>query len=156
MVLDLAAYYHMLREKAWIIITCALVGVVLGGAYIIRTPKVYAATAEVEVNQEQNKVVNIENVTSEDLSSTELLKTIEASLASRALMARVVEKMKLNGPILGLPANPPVPYTTDYLAARLQDAVTVKLIRATRLIDVTVENTDPYSAMVIAGEIVKQ
>jgi capsular exopolysaccharide synthesis family protein len=150
MVLDLAMYYHMLREKAWIIVTCALVGVVLGGAYIIHTPKIYEATAEVEVNQEQTKVVNIQNVTSEDLSSLELLKTIETSLYSRALMERVVEKLNLKGQNLGLPANPPVPYTTANLAQHLQDAVSV------RLIDVTVEHTDPYAAMVIAGTIVKE
>ncbi len=156
MVIDLAAYYHLLREKAWILISCALVGVALGGAYIIRTPKIYAATAEVEVNQEQNKVVNIQNVTSEDLSSLELLKTIEANLWSRALMERVVDKLPLTAENLRLPPNPAVPYTKTYLAEQLQRAVTVNLIRGTRLIDVTAESPDPALAQAIAGAIVSE
>ena len=155
-VIDLAGYYHLLREKAWIIICCVLVGVTLGGAYIMRTPKIYAATAEVEVNQEQNKVVNIQNVTSEDLSSLELLKTIEQNLSSRALMERVVDKLQLNGGHFDLPPNPPEPYTRTYLAEQLQKNIKVNLIRGTRLIDVTVENRLPGVAQAIAGAIVTE
>lgn len=150
------AYYHLLREKAWIIVTCALAAVALGGVYIIRTPKIYASTAEVQVNQEQNKVVNIQNVTSEDLSSLELLKTIEQNLSSRALMERVVEKLQLNAQKLNLAPDPAVPYTTAYLAEQLQKVVTVKLIRGTRLIDVTAESTDPALAQYIANAIVSE
>jgi capsular exopolysaccharide synthesis family protein len=154
--IDLAAYYHLLREKAWIIITCVLVALALGGAYLIRTPKIYASTAEVEVNQQENKVVNIQNVTSEDLSSLELLKTIEQNLASRALMQRVIEKLQLTPKHLGLSPNPPVPYTEAYLAEQLQKSVTVTLIRGTRLIAVTAESTDASLAQTIAATIVSE
>jgi capsular exopolysaccharide synthesis family protein len=155
-VIDLASYYHLLREKAWIIVSCVLVALTLGGAYIMHTRKVYAATAEVEVNQEQNKVVNIQNVTSEDLSSLELLKTIEANLSSRTLMERVVDRLQLNASTFNLPPNPTVPYTKTYLAEQLQKTVRVNLIRGTRLIDVTVENTNPEAAQNIAGAIVSE
>jgi len=153
---DFMAYYHLLREKAWIIVTCALAAVALGGVYIIRTPKVYASTAEVQVNQEQNKVVNIQNVTSEDLSSLELLKTIEQNLSSRALMERVVDKLDLNAQKLNLAPDPAVPYTKAYLGEQLQKVVLVKLIRGTRLIDVTAESTDPAMAQFIANAIVSE
>ncbi len=69
LVTDLAAYYHLLREKAWVIITCVLVAVALGGAYVIRSPKIYAASAVVLVNQSEDKVVNIQEISTEDLAS---------------------------------------------------------------------------------------
>jgi capsular exopolysaccharide synthesis family protein len=158
MVIDLAAYYHMVREKAWVIITCVLVALALGGAYVIHSPKVYAASAVVLVNQSEEKVVNIQQVTSDDFSSTELLKTMEQNLTNRALLERVVGVLKLTPAQLDLPpraAGLP-PYTTSELARALQDHVGAQLERGTRLIIVTAENEDPGLAQSIASAIVEQ
>ena len=156
MAIDLAAYYHMLREKAWIVITCALVAAALGGAYVLRTPKVYQSTAGVQVEQAEHKVVNIEDVSSEDLGSLELLRTIEQNLSNHTLMERVVSTMGLTATEVGLPPNPRVPYNVSDIADALGRNVSVKLVRNTRLIGVSAANTSPELAQRIASTIVEQ
>jgi capsular exopolysaccharide synthesis family protein len=157
MVIDLSAYYHMVREKAWVIITCVLVTAALGGAYVIRSPKIYAASAVVLVNQSEEKVVNIQQVAAEDLTSAELLKTMEQNLTNRSLLARVVTSLNLNASQLFLPPRPGGrPYSVDELAKALQDTVSARLVRGTRLITVTAENQDPGLAQSIASSIVEQ
>jgi capsular exopolysaccharide synthesis family protein len=156
MVIDLAAYYHMLREKAWVIIICVLVAVALGGAYVIRSPKIYAASAVVLVNQSEDKVVNIQEISSEDLASAEQLKTMEQNLTNRALLGRVVQALKLTPDALALPPRATPPYTTDELARTLQNDVSAQIQRGTRLITVTAENENPWIAQSIASAIVDQ
>jgi capsular exopolysaccharide synthesis family protein len=158
MVIDLAVYYHMLREKAWVIITCVLVMAALGGAYVIRSPRIYEASAVVLVNQAEEKVVNIQQIASEDLSSAELLKTMEQNLTNRALLGRVVTTLKITPAQLRLPARSSAlpPYSTDELAKALQDSVSARLVRGTRLITISAENEDPGLAQSIASAIVDQ
>ena len=59
---DFPAIYHMIREKAWLVLLAVVVCCLLAGAYIMQTPKIYAASTIVEVEQGQRKVVNIQDI----------------------------------------------------------------------------------------------
>lgn len=154
--IDFREIYHLLREKAWLISLCAVLAFLAGGAYVIRTPKIYAAQTNVQVDQAQRKVVNIQDVSSEDLASLELLKTIEQNLSSNTLLAIVINTMKLDGDALGLPSRPGRAYSENELVKTLSGAVNVKLMRGTRLISITVESTRPELAQQLSLGIVKQ
>src|SRR2546426_12344432 len=83
--------YHVLLEKAWIVLFCFIVAVFLTGAYLKRAPRIYAAGVVLQVEQEEARVMKIEKIQGEDLRWPDILKTIEQTLQSRSLFERVVE-----------------------------------------------------------------
>src|SRR6267378_236206 len=93
--LDFRTLYHILREKFWVIAISLLAVGCVTAAYLYRAPKIFAAKVVLQVEQEEQKVINIQSVQKEDLQSVEFLKTVEQTLQSRALLSRVVETNKL-------------------------------------------------------------
>ena len=154
--IEFPAIYHMVKEKAWLIAVCVVVASCLAGVYITTTPKIYSAQTMVEVEQGERRVVNIQDIKMEDLSSLEELKTIEQNLSSSALLEGVVQALKLTSEQVGLRARPEKPYTDSELVDALGDAVSVHLVRGTRLIAVVAENHDPALAQQISAEVVRQ
>ena len=153
--IDVHRAWNVLRSKLWLLVLCVLVALLLGGAYILRSPRIYAATTTVQVEQAQANVLKIEQVTSEDLGSAEVLKTIERNLSSGVLLQEVIRSLKLTPEQLGLPARPDG-YADNELLRQLERSVSAKLVRGTRLLTVTVQNRDPQIAQQISIEIVKQ
>src|SRR6185369_5332328 len=88
--LDFRAIYHILRDKSWIILVCVLTVGCVTGAYLYRAPRIYAARVVLQVEQEEQKVINIQAVQKEDLQSIEFLKTVEQKLQNRSLFAQVI------------------------------------------------------------------
>ena len=135
------------------IVLSVLVAGLLAAGYIMRTPKVYAAYTIVQVDQARRKVVNIEEISREDFSSLELMKTIERNMVSTALFKRLSEKLPPEK--LGLP--PSVrPYSENELIENLRSRVSVRLIRGTRLITVTAEHQEPTIARDISQMLVNE
>src|ERR1051325_1504671 len=87
--------YHVVLEKAWIVLSCFLIGLFLTGAYLKRAPRIYAASVVLQVEQEEARVMKIEKVQAEDLRWPDILKTIEQTLQSRSLFERVVDTNNL-------------------------------------------------------------
>jgi len=143
--IDFLGIYYMLREKAWLIVLSTLFVMLLGGAYIMRTPRIYAADTVVQVEQAQHKIVNIQDISNEDLNSLELLKTIELNLGNKVLVQRLYKDMKLTPAQIGLSPRQ-VPYSENELIGTLQKNISVKLQRGTRLITITAENQVPELA----------
>lgn len=143
--IDFRAVYHMLREKLWLIVLSTVVVALFGGAYIMRTPKIYAAITTVQVEQAQRKVVNIQDINSEDLTSLELLKTIEQNLGNKVLIQRLIIDGKLTPEKVGLKTRSQ-PYSENERIEALQKRITVKLQRGTRLISIVAENEIPELA----------
>lgn len=153
--IDFRTIYYNLREKAWILVASAGLGALIGAAYVVVTPTKYAAETIVQVEQAPSKVINIQEVNSEDLGSDELLKTIEQGLSSPALLRRVIRERKLDGAALGL-SRRSEPYTENELIRALDRSVTAKLVRGTRLIGVAAENRRPALAQEISMAIVEE
>lgn len=152
--IDFRAIYYNLREKARLLALCAGLGALLGIGYVVVKPTKYAAETIVQVEQAPPRVINIQEITTEDLASDELLKTIEQGLTSPALLSRVIRESKLDGAALGL-AQRPEPYSENELIRALDRSVAAKLIRGTRLIRVVAENKRPDLAQKISMAIVE-
>ena len=156
--IDFRRIYHLLREQAWFIALCTAGFVVLGLAYILHARTIYASRAALVVEQEDRKVTNTlldsQDVTQNDLHTLEVMKTVEQGLTSDALVLRVIQANGLAANPHFLPVRMDKPYTDDELLLAFSKAVTVKLRRGTRLIDVTAESDSPLLAKQIAQSLV--
>jgi succinoglycan biosynthesis transport protein ExoP len=154
--LDYRGIYAMLRDRAWVVALCFL-AVGLGTATVLeRSPSIYASKTVLLVEPEDAKVVDIQRVQADEYLSIEALKTVEQTLENAGLVERVIEANDLgHDPRLGAPAGD-VPLTREQLVAKLSKMIEVKLRRGTRLIDITVENTDPAFTTLVANSLVTE
>ncbi len=144
---DLPALYRLLRRYAWLIIACVLLGGGLAAAYLVYTPKIYAATSVVQVEPQEAAVLNIQNVGKEDLGASEGLRTIEQSLSNREVILRVIEQCGLEKLPGFFPTKHGKPMPREEMVSSFRDHLTVKLRKGTRLIDLTLEDADPKLAL---------
>ncbi len=155
--IDFRIIYYTLRERAWVIGLCLLIAAIGTTAYLLRAPKIYESNLILQVEQEEQKILNIQRLQQEDPQTAEFLKTIEQSLGSRALLERVMDTNNLaSHPRFADPEpGQPAP-TREQLVERLSKVIETKLRKGTRLIDVKVEHTDPQLTAVIANSLVEQ
>ncbi|HXI53033.1 MAG TPA: polysaccharide biosynthesis tyrosine autokinase [Candidatus Saccharimonadales bacterium] len=154
--IDFRKLYYTLRERIWVIALCLLVAGLGITAYLIRAPRIYVSRLVLQVEQGEQKILNIQRVQQEDPQSLEFLKTVEQTLQSRSLLERVLETNNLAGdPRFVRMDDGPRP-TQEQLVTRLSRMVEAKLRKGTRLIDVKVEHTDPQIAALIAGSVYRE
>ncbi len=150
------ALYHLLRRRAWLLITCLVVAAMSGAAWLSKTPKIYAARTVVQVEQSEQQVINIQSIAPEDLSTMELLKTIEQNFMSSDLLLRAVKNSGLATDPRFLQGAAPGALSDDSLLRRVSNQISVKLRRGTRLIDITAQHTSPEVAQILAQSLVKE
>ena len=155
--IDFRTLYYMLRERTWMIGLCLLVAGIGTAVYLVRAPRIYAARLVLQVEQEEQKILNIQRVQAEDPQSLEFLKTVEQTLQSRTLLERVLETNRLaDHPRFLLPKDRTPAPTREKLVTLLSRMVDAKLRKGTRLIDVRVEHPDPALAATIANSLIAE
>ena len=95
--------YLLLVSRLWIIAFALAVFLGLAMWFIMRSPATFEARAVVQVEQKPQKIIVMEDVTSEDFKSAEILKTVEQSFTSRSLFLRVIQSEKLAGDLIFTP-----------------------------------------------------
>lgn len=152
---DLRTLWHVLVDNVrWIALTVAVAGLI-GGIYLVRTGKTFAATTTVQVEQEQRMLVKADAQRADGRAGDEVLKTIEQNLQNPALFLRLIRRDDFAHDPAFLPG-------TDRAGSesRMQDAlkgkITVNIRRGTRLIDITVEDSNPAMAQKIANALVDE
>ena len=154
--IDFPRLYHLLREKAWLIALCTIGVFLLAGIYLLRAPKIYASRATIMVEQQESKVVNIQDVTQDDLKALEVMKTVEQSLGTDALMLRVAKVNQLPSNPNFLPPREGQSYSDDELIRALSDSLRIRVRRGTRLIDITAESRAPALARQLAQSVIEE
>jgi capsular exopolysaccharide synthesis family protein len=157
---DQQADFHnliqVLLDRIWLIALCMVVAGLAAAAYLRRAPRIYMASATVQVEQQDQKVIKVEQVMQEDLKSLEVLNTMVQKLRSRPLLESVLETNRLDqNPFFLGPKEDPTP-SRAVLVSRLEEMVKTTLRRNTRLVDVSVSSTSPELAAQIANSIVGQ
>ena len=157
---DFAHFYHLLLSKAWVIVLVIILSLTAAVAYLISAPKIYESKAVIAVEQESPKVNNVQDFNADsaaDINSPDFLKTIEQALLSQTLLLRIVKANGLDkDPLFAPPKKDGTAYLDSELVGRFKSRVKVGLRRGTRLVDVTVEDTDPKRAQQLAGSMVKE
>jgi len=156
--LDFGYLYHLLLSKAWLIILLVVLSLSAAIIYLIRTPKIYESRAVIQVDQEAQKFVNTQNNSSnEEFKSVEELTTIAQTLKSDTLLLRVIKANELDkDPLFAPPKKDGSAYLDSELVGRFMRKVTVGLRRGTRLIDISVQDTDPKRAQKLAQSMVTE
>jgi succinoglycan biosynthesis transport protein ExoP len=152
--IDFRRLSHLVLRRWWVVALVAGAATLATIGYVMRLPKIYESRAVLQVQQHEKQVVDIQNVSEENPSALDFLNTVVQSLSSRNLMLRVAKAMDLReNPAFTAPGSNP---TDIQIADKLRSKVKVQLRRGTRLIDITVEDTDPVLARDIASSLVKE
>ncbi len=151
--LDFRTLSHLLMEKFWIVLMCFVMVLLLTAAHLHKAPRIYAATATIQVEQQEQKVVKFERVQQEDLRYLDVLKTIEQTLVSRPLLERVVLANNLGQMFATADGTPP---PKEQLVSMLGRMIDVRLRRGTRLIDITAASTNPQLCEKLANSVVRE
>ena len=152
---DLRYMLGILRAKAWIVLLCLLAAVGIGATYAWTSPKIYAAKATLQIEQQEQNVVKIEGVKTEDLKAPEVLKTYEQNILSPDVLLRVINHPDLAKDPAFLP-EVKSPRSDNALQAALARRITAKIRRDSRLIDITVEDPRPALARRITGLLIQE
>ena len=154
-------YQNLLRvilEHLFLIFVLLVLFVGSAFYYITTTEPLFESAVVLEVQRQEESQVAVASAQLEDLSSLDMVKTIEQSLQRIGLFMGVLERpdVKANPRALQGFARPDELATERQLAESLADATTVELRRGTRLIYVTVEHQVPEMAQLLANAIVNE
>ena len=155
--IDVAQLCRQLLSKSWLIILFVLLSLVPAGIYLMRTPPTYASRAVIQVDQEPQKVVDLQDREAEDFKSEEDLNTIAQSLMSDTLTLRVIRANGLDkDPSFAPPKEDGSAYSESELVGLFHKKLFVTLRRGTRLIDISVQDTDPERAQELTQSMVTE
>jgi len=144
--------FNLLSALPFIALSILVAGLA-GMAYFLHTPRLYRAQATVWVEQEDDKVLKIERVESDDLKSEESLKTIEQSLTSPELLLGMVNHNNLQKDP-GFLTELKRPLTDNVILGALSGHITATIRGGTRLIDLTVQDRSPVMAQKMANLLI--
>ena len=150
---DVRHLLQILADRAWLPGLCLVVCIGLADGYLYLTPKTYASSAILYVEQRDEKVVSIQDVSQQDLESTDMMKTVEQSLTTDDILLRVIRDNHLAANPDFLPAKPGG-YTDDELLQALTRSLKVKVRRGTRLIDVAAESRSALLSQQIVQSLI--
>lgn len=151
---DFITLWHVMLERFWIILLCLVAAVLCAIGYLQRAPVLYAATATVRVDPEEQKVIKIDRVSTEETRSLEALRTIEKGLKSRPVLESVAAANDLaRNPVFWGSQSEPAP---QQLAQLLHRMIGVNLVRGTRFIEITVTHINPQIAARVANSVVRE
>lgn len=144
--------FGILLRRGWLVVLGMLLAVAGMWTYLKSAPKIYVSTGSVEVSSHAPNVLNIEGLGPEDSKDLEQLRTIERNMASSALLLRVA---KANG-LAGATDFAPPGTSEQGVVALLAERTRVELDRGTRVVVLSVEDTDPARAKRLVESLVSE
>lgn len=145
--LNLRHYWHVILERRWLVIVTFISVFILALIYVFKAPRVYRATSRLQIDREYENVLNTTDGFVADSREQDYLQTQYKNLLSRSLIEQVSNKLNLY-------EDPRYADNLNKLQAVMDD-ITVTPIRLSRLVDVSVEHTDPKQAQLIANTLVE-
>ncbi|WP_264502893.1 GumC family protein [Luteolibacter flavescens] len=144
--------FGILLRRGWLVILGMALAVGAMAYYVKKAPKIYVSTGSVEVSSHAPRVLNIDGLSPEDSKDLEQLRTIERNMASSALLMRVAKSHDLFTAKDFAP-----PGTSEQgVVALLASRTRVELDRGTRVVVISVEDTDPERAKSIVESLVSE
>ena len=154
--IDFTQLRAVLREKLWLIVLFALLGIFAGIAYIARSPRTFLATTVLEVNAQQMRLIAFDDVHPPSPAVADMADAVVAGFKSRPFLTHVVEDNKLTDNPKFLPEVPAGwQVAPDAAVNVLIGLQRVMVRRGTPFIDVSVLHTDPEMAQLLADALAK-
>jgi capsular exopolysaccharide synthesis family protein len=160
----LRAYWLILLKRRWTVITALVILPTLAAIVSFRTKPVFEATARVEVESDTPEIQSLSDLYRGEMGYADeaFLQTQVDVLRSENLAWRTVQQLGLRqdaGVVSGSgdSANTPVPSATvaqNALIQAFRGHLRVQLMRESRMIEVTIDGTDPQLAARQANALV--
>jgi polysaccharide biosynthesis transport protein len=155
--LDIGYYFHLLKRYLWLFLAILIVAVAASVIFALQQPKKYAASAVLQVEAQEQKVLSSDDLQTLKLEATDYLLTIVASLTSDSFLVRVAKAAGLlSDPTFFPPREDGQPPSDAEIANRMRYLVSASLRKGTRFIDITVTTTNPEWSKLIAQTLVKE
>ncbi len=150
---DFGYYLHLLLRYIWLFLAIVIIAAAAGAYMALRQPQKYTATAVIQVEQQEQRVLRTEEAIR--LEAPDYMTTIVATLTGDSFLVRVAKAANLlNDPEFFAPR--PEPPSDSEIADRMRMLASASVRKGTRLIDVSVTDTSPERAKLIAETLVKE
>lgn len=141
-------YWHILLERRWLVIATFIGVFSLGVLYLFKAPKIYRATARLQIDREYDNVFQSSEGLVYDSRQEDYLQTQYRKLKGDKIIAAVRAKLNLDE-------------DERYRDARdinqeIADDIRVNPVRLSRLVDVHVDHTNPETASDIANALTEK
>lgn len=147
-------YLYLLLRHSWLMVLLTGLAVAAAWIYLGRQAPVYASRTSLEVEVEQAKVIDIEDVKENRITTLDAVNTVVQNLTNNTLMLAVAKNIgRTKEWAARNPSGQITPAQESQLAASVRNQLTVTLRRNTRLIDIVAEAPDPEKARVLAEAV---
>lgn len=154
---DLRRYLFLLRRRLWLIVLVVTLSLVATYAWVSRQPREYSSRVVVQVEQREQRILNMQELQPQDLTSDDYLSTVVQSMTNQTLMLRAAKAAGLDrDPKLFPPRPDGQPYNDAVIAEAARRRVSAELRRGTRLIDISVLDEDPERAQGLADAVFRE
>jgi capsular exopolysaccharide synthesis family protein len=147
--IDPGRWFGILRRRGWLVVVTIALALAATSFWLARAPKVYQSHGSVYVSTEAPRLLDIRAVAPEESRDLEQLRSVADGMLSSTLLLRVIESSHLANDFTFTEK----PLSRQGLLEKLRKAVDVELRRGTRIIDITVDDTDPTRAQLLVESI---
>lgn len=152
---DGGAFLVSLLRWWWIPVLTVLLSCAGMFAWLKHTPEIYAAQGAVNISSQAPNRLDITPVAAEESRELEQMRSVEQSLLSPTLFERVAERVNLGShPSYQRKGGNPLP--DGVIIGVMQERIRAELRRGTRLVDITVEDSDPELARTLVEALVTE
>ncbi len=144
--------FGILVRRGWLVLLGMALAVAAMWYYLRSAPKIYVSTGSVEVSSHTPNVLNIEGLGPEDSKDLEQLRTIVRKMRSTAVLLRVARSNGLFDAGDFAPPGSSEQVVIELLGKRTH----VELDRGTRVVVLSVEDTDPRRAKRLVESLVTE
>jgi len=155
--LDVSHYIRLALRNIWAILIILFFGMALTVFYLKKQSKIYASTATVLYEPDQSVPIDFDTTRSAVIQTREFMNTVVDSFTSTKLLARAVRASGLDqSPEFIAPRQDGQAFNDLELANRIRWNVFASQTEGTRVIRITVEDTDPRRARLLATTLVEE
>lgn len=145
--LNLRHYWNIVLQRRWLVIATFVSVFVLCLVYLFKAPRIYSATARLQIDRESAASLNLNEVVM-SMTDQDYLQTQYRNLLSRSLLEIVIKREKIN-------EDSRYRDSPDVARALAED-IRINPIRLSRLVDVVVEHPNASKAAGIANALVEE
>ncbi|NBV87653.1 MAG: hypothetical protein EBS01_15600, partial [Verrucomicrobia bacterium] len=141
---------QVIRERAWVLLVCALAGLLAAGAYLRRLPVRFESLCVLQL-EPRGRVLGFEAEGAQGSSGEGGMQTFLEAFRSRALLGRVVQELKLQQDR----EFSPEALSADAAVGVLGACLEVRQRKGTQLIDIRARHGSPVVAQKLADGVAR-
>ncbi len=150
-------YLFLILRYSWLIILVMAGTLAYKYNQVSKQTPVYASRAVLEIEMEQDKIVNLQDVKDTRITGLDAVNTVIQSLTNNTLMLAVARAIgRADEWASQNPSGKITPEQEGALAQSVRGQLSVSLRRGTRLLDIVAEDGSPEKARALADQVTKQ